>query len=432
MSKILRTVARLHRSSHERVVTTSSPDPEARTSKTLFELSIGVFFLGGFLTSIVGLLVPRLTLTLGLDYTRALLVQFAFHLSYLLFAFPIALAILRIGYMRAIVAGLAVMVAGCLALIASAEWRSFALVLLALLTLSTGITFLQMAANTVVTVVGPSRRAAARLTLLQGFNALGTVLGPLIGAVFLLGSIGIDRGGPVGDDAVPFIGGAVLLGILAIAFHRQRNLLGKAALSPAGALLRHLPTVLHDRRLLAGTVAMFAYVGAEVAIGTLIPNYLMLPDILRATPLAAGQLVSLYWGGAMIGRFAGAFLLRRIDAGMLLAVAGLAAMALAAVASLAGGMTGAVALLAVGLCNSIMYPTLYALALPEDDAQAPLASMLLCMAVVGGAIVPLLTGVLADRIGLELALLLPASCYLVIAGFAVANRTAAGPVTVPA
>ncbi|WP_034159187.1 MFS transporter [Sphingomonas sp. ERG5] len=410
----------------------SPSDPGARTGKTLFELSIGVFFLGGFLTSIVGLLVPRLTLTLGLDYTRALLVQFAFHLSYLLFAFPIAIAILRIGYMRSIVVGLSVMLAGCLVLIASAEWRSFVLVLLALLTLSTGITFLQIAANTVVTVVGPSRRAAARLTLLQGFNSLGTVLGPLIGAVFLLGSIGIGRAGPAGDDAVPFIAGAILLGLLAIAFYRQRNLLGKAALTPAGAVLGDLSVVLRDRRLLAGAVAMFAYVGAEVAIGTLIPNFLMLPEILHSPPLAAGQLVSLYWGGAMIGRFAGALLLRRIDAGLLLAVAGIGAMVLAVIASLAGGVTGAVALIAVGLCNSIMYPTLYALALPEDEAQAPLASMLLCMAVVGGAIVPLLTGVLADRIGLALSLLLPASCYLVIAGFAAGNRKSANPVAMAA
>ncbi len=409
-------------------------NPEARVSKSLFDLSIGVFFLGGFLTSIVGLLVPRLTLTLGLDYTRALLVQFAFHLSYLLFAFPIAVAILRVGYMRSIVAGLSVMVAGCLALIGSAEWRSFALVLLALLTLSTGITFLQIAANTVVTVVGPSHHAAARLTLLQGFNSLGTVLGPLIGAVFLLGSIGLD--GPsttgLGADAVPFIAGAILLGLLAIAFYRQRNLLGRAELSPVAtrAVFATLPAVLRNRRLLGGTVAMFAYVGAEVAIGTLIPNFLMLPDILHATPLAAGQLVSLYWGGAMIGRFAGAWLLKRIDAGLLLASVAVGAMALTTVASLSGGVTGAVALIAVGLCNSIMYPTIYALALPGDAAKAPLGSMFLCMAVVGGAVVPLMTGVLADRIGLALSLLLPAACYIVIAAFAAqcrAPRPAGGP-----
>ncbi|MGY4395814.1 FHS family L-fucose permease-like MFS transporter [Sphingomonas sp. UYAg733] len=414
------------------------PNPDARISKSLFDLSIGVFFLGGFLTSIVGLLVPRLTLTLGLDYTRALLVQFAFHLSYLLFAFPIAVVILRVGYMRSIVAGLSVMVAGCLALIGSAEWRSFALVLLALLTLSTGITFLQIAANTVVTVVGPSRHAAARLTLLQGFNSLGTVLGPLIGAVFLLGSIGIDPGGPrsagLGADAAPFVVGAILLGLLAIAFYRQRDLLGRArpgsVATGMGAVFGTLPAVLRNRRLLGGTVAMFAYVGAEVAIGTLIPNFLMLPDILHSAPLAAGQLVSLYWGGAMIGRFAGAWLLRRIDAGLLLASVAIGAMALTTLASLSGGITGAVALIAVGLCNSIMYPTIYALALPGDEAKAPLGSMFLCMAVVGGAIVPLLTGVLADRIGLALSLLLPAACYIVIASFAAHCRTprpAGGP-----
>jgi FHS family L-fucose permease-like MFS transporter len=187
-------------------------------------------------------------------------------------------------------------------------------------------------------------------------------------------------------------------------------------------VLHALPAVLRNRRLLAGTVAMFAYVGAEVAIGTLIPNFLMLPNILHAAPLAAGQLVSLYWGGAMIGRFAGAVLLRDFDPGLLLAAAALGSTMLTIVAVVIGGGGGAAALIAVGLCNSIMYPTIYALALPADEAEAPLASMLLCMAVVGGAIVPLFTGMLADRIGLVPALLLPAACYLVIAAFALSGR----------
>ncbi len=388
----------------------------------MFELSVGVFFFGGFLTSTVGLLVPRLTITLGLDYTRALLVQFAFHLNYLIFAMPIAFTILRIGYMRAIVAGLSVMFLGCSMLTASAQLRSFALVLLALLTLSTGITFLQIAANTAVTIVGPSRQGAARLTLLQGFNSLGTVLGPLIGAVFLLGSI---RAGSVSTlwETTPFIVGALGLAALAIAFFRRRDLLTRTVGLSRSATPRRVWILLRNRRMAFGSTAMFAYVGAEVTIGTLLPNFLMLPSTIDAEPVTAGQMASLYWGGAMIGRFGGAFLLRRFDGGVMLATASIGAMILASVAAIGSGTASAVALLMVGLANAIMYPTIYALALPTQDDDAPLGSMLLCMAVVGGAIVPFVTGVLADRFGLATSLLLPAFCYLIIAAFAWNVRT---------
>ena len=390
---------------------------EDRVSRRLFDLSIGVFFFGGFLTAVVGLLVPRLTITLGLDYSRALLIQFAFHLSYLLFAVPVTLAIVRIGYMRAITSGLSVMIVGCLALTAAARMSSFALVLVALLTLSTGITFLQIAANTVVTVVGPSRRAAARLTLLQAFNSLGTVLGPLLGAIFLLGSIGRGASGSKLWETVPFVISAIGLFVLALGFFAQRDLLPRPDTAPAFVTGRRIVALLRSRRMVFGVTAIFAYVGAEVTIGTLLPNYLMLPDTLRAAPVAAGQMSSLYWSGAMVGRFAGAFLLRRVDAGAMLAAAGIGAMVLATVAGTGHGWVAAIALLAVGLCNAIMYPTIYALAISADPLDAPLGSMLLCMAVVGGAIVPLMTGALADRVGLAPSLLLPACCYAVVALF---------------
>ncbi|KPF76385.1 glucose transporter, partial [alpha proteobacterium AAP81b] len=170
--------------------------------------------------------------------------------------------------------------------------------------------------------------------------------------------------------------------------------------------------------LAAGSAAMFAYVGAEVTIGALLADFLMRREILAAAPVVAGQLVSLYWGGAMVGRFAGAALLRRLAPTTLLAAAAVAAMLLVVTASASTGIAAAVALIAVGLGNSIMYPTIYALALPADHGLAPLASMLLCMAVVGGAVVPLLTGIVADAAGLAPALLLPALCYAGIALFA--------------
>jgi FHS family L-fucose permease-like MFS transporter len=393
--------------------------PEQTTSdehaaRRLFVLSIGMFFIGGFLTAIVGLLVPRFKLLYGLSYSQASLVQLASHSSYLLFAVPITVLLIRIGYMRAIFIGLAVMAVGCLAFVAADAAHAFALVLGALLLLSLGITFLQIAANTVVTLVGSARGSASRLTLLQGFNSLGTVLGPLLAAPLLLDSLGGE-----GRVALPFWASALVLAGLALSFAINRNLLRREVRrAPAKMALGGLPALLRDRVMMWGTLAMFAYVGAEVTIGTLLTNYLVRPEALALSPVSAGQMVSLYWGGAMVGRFAGAVLLGRFDPGRMLAATAIGAAALTALACVVGGWLGSAALIAVGLCNAIMYPTIYALALPVDEAAAPLGSMLLCMAVVGGAVVPVLTSIAADAVGLVPALLLPALCYLGIAAFA--------------
>jgi len=383
----------------------------------LFRISIGVFFIGGFLSSAVSLLVPQLKLMLALDYRSALLIQLAFHSSYLLFALPAAFAVVRGGYMRSIAVGLAIMTAGCLALATAQGMRDFLLVLGALLLLSAGQTVLQIASNTVVTVIGPSRRAAARLTLLQGFNSLGTVLGPLISAPFLLANLDPLSGGAV-TAGLPFVAGGAVLAALSTAYFTHRGLLSETRGTAPAARPAQLLAVLGDRRLVWGIAAIFAYVGAEVTIGTLLANVLMLPDRMAVEPVTAGRLVSLYWAGAMVGRFAGAWAMARVAEARLLFWVALGAVVLVSVAVVTPGALGAVALIAVGLCNAIMYPTIYALALPQDAARAPLASMWLCMAVVGGAVVPMLTGVAADAFGLLPALLLPALCYAGIAMFA--------------
>ena len=400
-------------------VATLAPPSSDDAAGPLFRLSIGVFFIGGFLTAMVALLVPRLRLTLGLDYGQAMLIQLAFHSSYLLFAIPATIIILRSGYMRAIATGLAVMTAGCLAFAFAHQALDFGLVLAALLLLSIGITFLQIASNTVVTIIGPSRNAAARLTLLQGFNSLGTVLGPLIGAQFLLAGADRAGGGAGFRVVVPFLVSAAVLAMLSLAYVLRRDLLGRNAASPADRPnLRRIGTTLRDRRLRAGTLAMFAYVGAEVTIGTLLTNYLMQPATTGLAPVEAGRLVSLYWAGAMAGRFAGAWYLQRVAPAWLLAGVALGAAVLTLAACLFAGWAGAVALLAVGACNAIMYPTIFALALPKAEGDAPVGSMILCMAVVGGAIVPLVTGIAADASSLAVALTIPATCYLGIALFA--------------
>ena len=398
-----------------------APAPPETVARRLFWLSIGVFFIGGFLSASVSLLVPQLRSVLSLDYKAVLLVQLAFHSSYLLFALPAALAVVRVGYMRAIAFGLTVMTAGCLALVLAQSMRQFFLVLAALLLLSAGQTVLQIAANTVVTVIGPSRRSAFRLNLLQGFNSLGTVLGPLLSAPFLLTNIAPGSRADL-TASIPFIATGAVLAMLSSLYVSHRALL-TGAREGAGNTLprdgsRQIFAVLHDRRLMWGTLAIFVYVGAEVTIGTLMTNVLMLPERLALEPVSAGRLVSLYWGGAMIGRFGGAWLMTRIPEARLLFYAAMSAIVLTVAAVVLPGASGAVALIAVGLCNAIMYPTIYALAMPQDSSRAPLASMWLCMAVVGGAIVPILTGSAADAMGLLPALLLPALCYAVIAAFA--------------
>jgi len=389
----------------------ATADIESDRAARLFALMLAVFLSGGLLASSETLLVPRLKLLLDLDYAQALLVQLLYYAGYLFFALPASILTARVGLMRAVAIALAVMTAGCLAVAAAQTSLSFGALLVALPLLSSGVTVLQVACNGAMATLGSRDRATARFTLLQAFNSLGTVLGPLVGAWFLLGR---------GSEAVariPFLFFALVFGVLAIAFAANRRLLpGTGAIGvPTVARLRNL---MRSARMVRGTVAIFAYVGAEVTIGALAVSYLMLPDRLNAGAVTAGRLVSLYWTSAMVGRFAGAWVLRRWHATALLTWTSIAAIASLSAAILFSGIAGSVALLAVGLANSIMFPTIYSLAMPPEPDDVPTAAMLLCMAVVGGAIVPMATGLAADRIGLLAALALPAACYAVILYFA--------------
>lgn len=391
----------------------------------LFRLSIGVFFIGGFLSSTISLFVPRMTLVYGLDFVRALLIQFAFHMSYLLFAVPIALAIIAMGYMRSAATGLTVMATSCVLFLWAHGLHSYAMVLFSLLALSAGITFLQIAANTVVAVVGNAEGAAYRLTLLQAFNSVGTVIGPLVAAQYVLGNPATTGIAAIVEIAPPFLFAILLLTALAITFFLNRFLLDRTERAAVAGARLDWPLLLGNRRLVAGAVGIFVYAGAEVAIGALMVNYLVMPGVFAAAPVSAARMVSLYWGGAMLGRLAGAYAMKRVRPATLLMLAAIGAATLTGVAAAFEGVAGGIALLAVGLCNSIMYPTIYVLALPEDPKLATPGGTILCMAVVGGAIVPMLTGALADKVGLATALVLPAVCYVFIAAFARACRGSA-------
>lgn len=382
-----------------------APDPGGR----LFGPMLGVFLGGGLLASSEALLVPRLQLRLGLDYGRATVVQLVYYAGYLLFALPATTLLVRTGAMRAVAGALATMAVGCTALAVAQAGLRFGAMLAALLLLSSGVTMLQIACNGVMATAGGDR-AAARFTLLQGFNALGTVAGPLVAAWLLLGADG--------DHAAVglFLAFAAGFALLALLFAARRDALPpEDAARPTPA---RLAVLLRQPWVAQGIAAIFAYVGAEVTIGTLAVAYLMQPDRGGLAPVAAGRLVSLYWLGAMAGRFIGAGLLRRMAAPRLLGWASAGAATLVLAAMLLTGAAGCAALLAVGLANSIMFPTIYGLAMPAVPEEMPAASMLLCMAVVGGAIVPTLTGLVADRLSLPAALALPGSCYLVVGLFA--------------
>ena len=400
--------------------TTSATAP--RGHRTLFYLSLMLFFAWGFATVLLDILVPKFRGLFELSFAEAMLTQFAFFLGYFIFSLPAGVIVARLGYMRGIVAGLLVMAAGCLLFIPAGKLAVYPAFLVALFVMAAGITILQVAANAVISLAGKAESSSARLTLAQAFNSFGTFIGPYVGAKLILeGSIAnegaaapaaIDpavRAAELAALQAPYviIGSGLL--VIALIFFVRRNLLG-ASLRPEAPHGLGLD-LLRDRRLLFGVIAIFTYVGAEVSIGSLLANYLSQPGVLDVTVADAGKLVALYWGGAMIGRFAGAALLARIPAGKLLAAFAAAAIVLAALSGMSSGMLAAVAILGIGLFNSIMFPTIFSQAVRDLGDRASQGAALLCMAIVGGALMPVATGAAADRFGLSVALAVPILGY---------------------
>ena len=400
----------------------TSSDTAPSGHRTLFYLSLMLFFAWGFATVLLDILVPKFRGLFELSFAEAMLTQFAFFLGYFVFSLPAGAIVARLGYMRGIVAGLLVMATGCLLFVPAGQLAVYPAFLVALFVMAAGITILQVAANAVISLAGKAESSSARLTLAQAFNSFGTFIGPYVGAKLILeGSVANESGAAAVavDPAVraaelatlqtPYIViGAGLL-LIALIFFVRRNLLGDSLRPepPKGLGL----DLLRDRRLLFGVIAIFTYVGAEVSIGSLLVNYLSQPGVLGVTAVNAGKLVALYWGGAMIGRFAGAALLSRISAGKLLAVFAAVAMLLAALSGMSSGMIAAVTILGIGLFNSIMFPTIFSQAVRDLGDRASQGAALLCMGIVGGALLPVATGVVADRFGLAVSLAVPILGY---------------------
>ena len=407
-------------------------------------LVIALFFAWGFATVLIDTLIPKLKALFNLGYAEVMLTQFSFFLAYLFLSVPAGLLLSRIGYVRAIVVGLTVMALGCALFAPAAMIGIYPGFLLALFTMASGITILQVAANPLVALLGPAQTSHSRLSIAQAFNSLGTTIGPLLGAALILSTALVTPNVSTLSPAalaslrrteahvlqLPFLAIAAALLVLALLFwsFRRRIVLPQAG---AAATLRSTLGLLRNPRLALGMLSIFIYVGAEVSIGSMMASYLMWPHTLGLIAQRAGQVVSLYWGGAMVGRFIGAGVLRVVRPGLALSACAIIAAVLAAASALSGGLAAAVFIVAIGFFNSIMFPTIFTIAIEDENGETPQASSLLCMAIVGGAVVPVITGATADRFGLSAALAVPAACYVWIAcyGWLGRNLTSGEPST---
>ncbi|QJX47193.1 sugar MFS transporter [Hymenobacter taeanensis] len=391
-----------------------------------------LFFLWGFITCLNDILIPYLKAIFQLSFAQANLINLCFFGAYFLVSIPAGKLVSRVGYKRGMLIGFGVAAVGAYLFYPAAAQRVYGLFLGALFVLASGITILQVAANPYVAILGPPESASSRLTLTQAFNSLGTTLAPLLGSALILsrlpklntaaGAASID----VTAVQTPYliIGTALLLISLLLSQVNLPHI--EPATDEVAAVDASSTRAWHYRHLVLGVVGIFAYVGAEVAIGSHIVNYLALPDVLGLDPEAAGRRVTFYWGTAMVGRFMGAYLLNKVSPAKLLAFNAVCAVVLILISVNTSGEVATYSLLAVGLMNSIMWPVIFPLALAGLGRHTAEGSGLLCTAVVGGAIIPMLFGFIADHSGLRLALLLPAVCYLYIMWYGLRGSRRAG------
>jgi len=376
-----------------------------------------LFFMWGFITCLNDILIPYLKLLFDLNYTQAMLIQFCFFSAYFVVSVPAGMLVSRIGYKSGIVTGLLIAGAGCLLFLPAAQMHVYAMFLFALFVLASGITILQVAANPYVSVMGKPETASSRLTMTQAFNSLGTTVAPFFGAWLIFGGMNAPEPvpGAVTESTVqvPYLILAASLIVLAVIFAWLKlPAMGKK--DPAEALPLG-GKAWQQRHLVLGAIGIFVYVGAEVGIGSFLAIYLSQPEIGGMTTAAASHYISWYFGGAMVGRFIGAAVMQKLNPGRVLAFNAIMAVLLLAITILSSGKLAMWSLLLVGLCNSIMFPTIFSLAIQGLKQYTSQGSGILCLAIVGGAILPLLQGMLADQIGVQLAFVLPLVCYLYIA-----------------
>lgn len=420
-------------------------DTQMKTDTRAMSVATALFFMVGFLTCLNDIIIPHLKSIFALNYAEVLTVQFAFFTSYFVFSYPGGALVDKFGYKKTMVVGLIIMAVGAAGFIPAASLALFPVFLCALIVLAAGMTVVQVAVNPYVTVIGPPKTASSRLNLAQAFNSVGTFIAPFFGAVLILrnavpvitpahllsmSDIGRQayRAAQASTVRLPYIGIALMLLFLAIALAliKLKPQTGMTDLTQdfrPGAFAEALSkpdSIWHHPWLIAGALGIFTYVGAEVTIGSLLVNYMGLPQIGALGESVAAKFLMVYWGGAMIGRFIGSAVLQRVRTGPVLGAAGIGAFTLVVISLLTHGHTAMYALLFVGLFNSIMFPSIFTLGIQDLGPLTSKGSSLLIAAIVGGALIPLGTGALADKIGLHPSFIIPAICYIYIAIFGIA------------
>lgn len=444
--------------------TRSSELNEGGTNRGPFVLMTVLFFLWGFMTVWNDILIPRFKEAFDLSYFQAMLVQFAFFGAYAigsLIYFVISTTsgdpINRIGYKNGVIVGLLIAAAGSLLFYPAASFASYPLFLVALFVVGLGFTMLQITANPYITILGPERTASSRLNLSQAFNSIGTTIGPIAGGWLIFQVFSSPDAHGADSVKIPYLCFAGVFAIIAVLF-RLANLpsfANEKQLSGGLEVLKHPHTVL-------GMLAIFMYVGAEVAVGSVLINFLGDEQVAGLSSEAASQYLAYYWGGLMVGRFMGAFALSDMQPKLkrilvittpiiaflvvaflsdtyhasrygilllilliafqlgaasphrMLALFGLINAALLAVGILSTGEAAQWSVLGVGLFCSIMWSNIFSLAIEGLGPLKSQASSLLVMAILGGALLPPLQGLLADRVNVQFSFVVPAVAFLYV------------------
>lgn len=377
-----------------------------------------LFFMWGFITCLNDILIPHLKAVFNLTYVQAMLVQFCFFGAYFLMSLPSGYIVKKVGYKKGIVIGLLIAAVGCILFYPAASLHSYPVFLFALFVLASGITLLQVSANPYVSLLGSPKTASSRLTLTQAFNALGTTVAPSFGALLILDSASDAFLTPAQNAEsvqLPYLLLAAMLILLAgiFAWLKLPDIMSeqKAEAENSDAIEG---SAWQYRHLALGAVGIFMYVGAEVAIGSFLVSFLAQENIAGLKENVAAHYITYYFGGAMVGRFIGAAVMQKLPAGKVLGFNATMAIILVIIAMSTSGQLAMWSILLVGLFNSIMFPTIFSLALNGLGKHTAQGSGILCLAIVGGAIVPLLQGALADSVGVQLSYVLPILCYIFI------------------
>jgi len=395
-----------------------------------------LFFAWGFVTSLIGPLIAAVRRVFELSYTEATLTTFAWFIAYGIASIPAAAIVGRLGYSRSIIAALVTMVVGCLIVPAATLIDWYPGVLIALFVIASGVTILQVAANPLVAALGTPKHSHARLNFSQFFNSLGTTLGPAIAAPILL------TGGVFAADALitdpatraeslrsidfAFLAVGAFFAVVAVFIFTARKAINASAPATTEGDRASPFVALKSPWAVFGALAIFFYVGSEVAIGDLLTNFLHSPDILNVPLATAGGMLSWYWGGAMVGRLIGSgLMLTKVKASVLLIVNTTIAAVLCLIVTQTNGPTAAYAAIAIGFFNSIMFPTIFTLTLERSTAPVPATSGLLVFGIIGGAILPPIAGHIADSSAtLNPVFFVPMVGYLILVVFALAASRA--------